>query len=321
MTAGGPHPLRVVVTLSSADEQPWMDLFRHALPDARVERREPGQPAEATEATADYVVLAEPCRTVFDVQRSPKAVFTASAGVGHLLRLPNLPRAVPVSRLEDAGMAQPMTCYVLAAALRFLLRLDTYSMQQRAGIWEQHDPRLPASVRVGVLGLGVIGGAIARALAAQGFEVRGYAASAKTIAGVQCFAGRDQLAACLDGVDLLVDVLPLTPATTGLLDAKSLALLADGAHVINIGRGATLVDGDLLSLLDSGKLSGATLDVFAPEPLAPTHPFWTHPRVAITPHVSGLTVPEDAVAQIAAKIRKFERGEPVTGLVDWTRGY
>jgi glyoxylate/hydroxypyruvate reductase A len=321
MTAIGQQPVRVVVTLSSADEQPWMDLFRHALPEASVERREPGQPAQATETRADYVVMAEPCQTVFDAQRSPKAVFTASAGVGHLLRLPNLPREVPVSRLEDAGMAQPMTRYVLAAALRFLLRLDTYAQQQRAGAWEQHDPREPASVRVGVLGLGVIGGAIARALAAQGFAVRGYAAGAKNIAGVECFSGRDQLAAFLEGVDFLVDVLPLTPATTGLLDAKSLALLADGAHVINIGRGATLVDNDLLALLDSGKLAGATLDVFAPEPLASTHLFWAHPRVTITPHVSGLTVPADAVAQIAAKIRKLERGEPVTGLVDWTRGY
>lgn len=321
MTVVGEHPVRVVVTLSSADEQPWMDLFRHALPEARIERREPGQPLQAAEAPADYVVMAEPCRTVFDAQRAPKAVFTASAGVGHLLRLPNLPRSVPVSRLEDAGMAQPMTRYVLAAALRFLLRFDTYAAQQRAGVWEQHDPREPASVRVGVLGLGVIGGAIARTLAAQGFAVRGYAASAKSIDGVECFAGREALAAFLDGVDFLVDVLPLTPATTGLLDARALALLADGAHVLNIGRGATLVDGDLLALLDSGKLSGATLDVFAPEPLAPTHPFWTHPRVAITPHVSGLTVPKDAVAQIAAKIRKLERGEPVTGLVDWTRGY
>ncbi len=131
----------------------------------------------------------------------------------------------------------------------------------------------------------------------------------------------NNFAAFLDGVDFLVDVLPLTPATTGLLDAQALALLADGAHVLNIGRGATLVDGDLLALLDSGKLGGATLDVFAPEPLEPTHPFWTHPRVTITPHVAGLTVPEDAVAQIAAKIRKLERGEPVTGLVDWKRGY
>jgi glyoxylate/hydroxypyruvate reductase A len=321
VTAGGLHPVRVVVTLSAAEAQPWMDLLRHALPEADIERREPGQPAHAAEPPADYVVLAEPCRTVFDAQRSPKAVFTASAGVAHLLRLPNLPPDVLVSRLEDAGMAQPMARYVLAAALRFLLRLDTYARQQRAGTWEQHEPRLPASVHACVLGLGAIGGAIARALVAQGFAVRGYAASPKSIAGVDCFAGRDRLAACLEGVDFLVNALPLTPATTALLDAQMLNLLADGAHVVNVGRGPTVVEADLLALLDSGKLAGATLDVFALEPLASTHPFWTHPRVAITPHVSGLTVPEAAVAQIATKIGRLERGEPVTGVVDWTRGY
>lgn len=321
MIAASRTPLRVVVTLSAAEAQPWMDLFRQALPDAEVERREPGQPAQATEVRADYVVLAEPCRTVFDAQPSPKAVFTASAGVGHLLRLPNLPRDVPVTRLEDAGMAQPMARYVLAAALRFLLRLDTYAQQQCNGTWEQHEPRPPAAVRVGVLGLGVIGGTIARALAAHGFAVRGYATTGKHIDGVECFAGPDQLAACLDGVEFLVDVLPLTPATTGLLDASVLTLLADGAHVVNIGRGATMVEADLLALLDSDKLSGATLDVFAPEPLAPAHAFWTHPRVTVTPHVSGLTVPHDAVAQIVAKIERLERGEAVTGVVDWSRGY
>ena len=253
--------------------------------------------------------------------RRREAVFTASAGVGHLLRLPNLPRAVPVVRLEDAGMAGPMSRYVLAAALRFAQRMDMYARQQSEARWEQQRERAPGSVRAGVLGLGVIGGTIANSLATQGFAVRGYATAQRRIAGVECFAGRDCLGAFLDGVDFLVNALPLTPATTGLLDAAALGRLAHGAHVVNVGRGGTLVDADLLALLDSGKLSGATLDVFAKEPLPPTHPYWTHPRVVVTPHVSGLTVPEDAVAQIAAKIARLECGEAVTGLFDRERGY
>ena len=313
--------MHVVVTLSAPEAQPWMDLFRDALPGARVVRREPGQPVRGPEPPADYVVLAEPCRVVFDAQPAPKAVFTASAGVGHLLRLSNLPRGVPVVRLEDAGMAAPMARYVLAAALRFAQRMDTYARQQREARWEQRRERAPAAVRAGVLGLGVIGGAIARALAAQGFAVRGYATAERSIDSVECYAGRNRFGAFLAGLDFLANALPLTPATTGLLDAAALGRLADGAHVVNVGRGRTLVDADLLALLDSGKLSGATLDVFAEEPLPPTHPYWTHPRVAVTPHVSGLTVPEDAVAQIAAKIACLERGEAVTGLFDLERGY
>jgi glyoxylate/hydroxypyruvate reductase A len=298
--------MHVVVTLSAAEAQPWMDLFCEALPGARVVRREPGHPVEDAESPADYVVLAEPCRTVFDAQPSPKAVFTASAGVGHLLRVPNLPRDVPVVRLEDAGMAGPMSRYVLAAALRFSQRMDVYARQQHARCWDQQHEHAPRELRAGVLGLGVIGGAIAAALVGQGFAVRGYAMTERRLEGVECFAGRDRLDAFLDGVDFLVNALPLTPATTGLLDAERLARLADGAHVVNVGRGRTLVDADLLALIDSGKLSGATLDVFTEEP---------------PPHVSGLTVPADAVAQIAAKIGRLERGEAVTGLLDRERGY
>jgi glyoxylate/hydroxypyruvate reductase A len=313
--------MHVIVTLSAAEAQPWMDLFCAALPGARIERREPGHPAQSAEAQADYVVLAEPCRTVFDAQLSPKAVFTASAGVGHLLRVPNLPCAVPVVRLEDAGMAGPMSRYVLAAALRFAQRMDVYAQQQRESRWDQQHERAPAEMRAGVLGLGVIGSAIATALAGQGFAVRGYATTERRIDGVACFAGRERLDAFLADLDLLVNVLPLTPATTGFVDRAVLGWLADGAHVVNVGRGRTMVDADLLALLDNGKLSGATLDVFAQEPLPKDHPYWTHPRVTITPHISGLTVPQDAVAQIAAKIGCIERGETVTGLLDRERGY
>ncbi len=313
--------MHIVVTLSSGEEQPWMKLFREAIPSAHFDRQEPGQALPVAERCADYVVLAEPCAKVFDAHPCPKAVFTASAGVGHLLRLSNLPAGLPVVRLEDAGMAQPMARYVLAAALRFVLRLDEFTVLQNDSCWEQRRERAPASVRVGVLGLGMIGGAVVRALAQQGFAVRGFAATPKGIEGVASFAGAAEFDAFMSGLDVLVNAMPLTPATTGLLDARALSLLADGAQVVNIGRGATLVEADLLALLDSGKLSGATLDVFDKEPLPKEHPFWTHPRIVVTPHVSGLTVPEDAVAQIAAKIARLERGETVTGIVDWKRGY
>jgi len=313
--------MHVVVTLSTAEEHPWMALFRAALPGARVDRREPGQSVDANESRADYVVMAEPCRTVFDAQPAPKAVFTASAGVAHLFRLHNLPVGVPLVRIEDAGMAQPMSRYVLAAALRFALHFDRYAQMQREARWEQLRECAPGTLRTGVLGLGIIGSAVARTLAAQGFAVRGFAQSHKEIAGVVCYAGAHRFDAFLSGVEFLVNVLPVTPATKGLLDARAFALLAPGAHVVNIGRGVTLVDADLLAALDSGQVSGATLDVFGEEPLPPQHRYWHHPRVVVTPHVSGLTVPEEAVAQIAAKITRFERGEAVTGIVDMQRGY
>ena len=310
----------MILTLSLPAEEasPWVGLFEAALPEVAILLHEPDAPARADAARADYAIVAHPSSTFFVEQPSPKAIFTLSAGVRHVLRMPRLPR-VPIVRVEDAGMASQMVRYVSTAAMRFVQRLDTYRAQQQAGVWKQWPPRAPADVQCGVMGLGVIGGAIARALAAQGFAVRGYSRSPKSIEGVRCVHGDP--APFLAGLDVLVNVLPATALTTGLLDRRALERLAYGAHVVNMGRGNALVDDDLLALLDEGKIAGATLDVFRDEPLPPSHPYWTHPAVTVTPHVAGLTIPGETVDQIAGKIRAMERGEAVSGLVDVAREY
>lgn len=151
--------------------------------------------------------------------------------------------------------------------------------------------------------------------------VRGYSRSPKRIDGIETFAGDDALDACLDGAKVLVNLLPSTPATDGLLCARTFARLAPGAYLINVARGAHLVEADLLDALASGRIAAATLDVFQHEPLPADHPFWQTPRITITPHSSAETLRDEAVEQIAAKIRAFERGEPVGGIVDYARGY
>jgi len=288
------------------------------LPEAELHRHEPDAPVRAGVARADYAIAAYPSNTFFLEQPAPKAVFTVSAGVRHVLRMPGLP-AAPLVRVEDAGMAPQMVRYAMTAAMRFVQGLDTYRAQQHAREWRQLPARAPADVTCGVMGLGVIGSAIARALTAQGFVVRGYARQAKSIEGVRCFAA--DLPSFLSGIDLLVNVLPSTKATRHILDRASLELLADGGHVVNIGRGDAIVDDDLVALIDAGKIGGATLDVFSEEPLAPSHPFWSRPTITVTPHVAGLTMPDETVAQIAGKIRALERGETVSGVVDRARGY
>ena len=313
--------MHVVLSIPRSVAATWRDLFQNAMPGARIEVREPGQSVNPGVSQADYVVIFHPCATVFAEQRGPKAVFGLSAGIGHLLALPNLPRDVPLIRLEDAGMAALMIRYVEAAALRFVLCLDAYARLQAEGRWEQQPTRVPSSLKAGVMGVGVIGGQIAHALARLGFNVRGYARSPRSLPGVDIYAGDAQFDAFMQDLDLLVSVLPATTTTRGMLNRDSLARLADGAHVINIGRGAVLVENDLLTLIGRGKVSGATLDVFAEEPLPPGHPFWACPEIWVTPHISGLTVPDAAVAQVAGKIDSLERGEPVTGIVDLERGY
>ena len=313
--------MRIVLSLPEDAEGCWLELLRAALPGAHVVPRLSGQPVDPAAPAADYVVAYGKCETLFDEQRRPKAIFTLSAGVRHLLTLPNVPRDVPIVRLEDAGMAEQMMRYVESAALRVVQHQDIYARQQREACWKQHDPRAPSSVKAGVMGLGVIGAQVARALAAKGFAVRGHARSAKAVDGVAVFAGETGLDAFLDNLDLLVCVLPATPETDGILNRRTLSRLADGAHVVNIGRGASLVEEDLVVLLESGKIAGATLDVFRKEPLPADHPFWRWPEIVVTPHVSGLTVPDAAIAQIADKIMRMERGEPVTGVVAFERGY
>lgn len=313
--------MHIALSLPERHASPWLALFAAALPEATLERHEPDQAPRSDARRADYVVAAYPSKTLFVEQPAPKAIFTVSAGVGHVLEIANLPLEVPLIRVEDAGMAAQMIRYALTAAMRYTQRLDTYRRQQHAGEWTQHPPRSPAQVKAGVMGLGVIGSAIARALAVQKFEVRGYSQGRKTIEGIRCFAGRDELAPFLAGLDLVVSVLPATTDTAGLLDRDAMLKLADGAHVVNIGRGDLLVEDDLLALIDEAKLAGATLDVFREEPLPASHPFWRRPEITITPHVSGLTIPDETVVQIAAKIRALERGERVSGVVDLARGY
>lgn len=312
---------RILLSLPADADGCWPDLFRAALPDAQIIVRDPAQPPDPHAAPADYVVAYGRCEALFDEPHKPKAIFTLSAGVSHLFKMRNLPHGVPVIRLEDAGMAEQMIRYVLATALGFVQRMDVYARQQRQLRWEQHYARTPSSIRAGVMGVGVIGGQVARALAAQGLAVRGYALTPKDVEGIDVFAGESRLDAFLDGLDLLVCVLPHTAATDGILNRRTLSRLATGAHVVNIGRGTALVDDDLVALIDEGKLSGATLDVFREEPLPQDHPFWRRPEIVVTPHVSGLTVPGDAVRQVAGKIAQLERGEPVSGAVAIERGY
>jgi len=253
--------------------------------------------------------------------RPSRAVFNLGAGVDALFTLANVPRDVPVIRIEDAGMAEQMAEYTTLVVLSAYRERQAYAAQQREALWRQR-PRLPkATFAVGILGFGLLGAAVARALLPLGFPLRGWSRAPKSAAGVESFAGDGELAAFLGGTRVLVCMLPSTAATRGLLDRSALEKLPRGSYVVNVARGDIIVDEDLLALLDDGHLAGATLDVFRDEPLPATHPFWHHPKITVTPHASAVTLVGESVAQVAAKILSLERGEPVTGVVDRCRGY
>ena len=269
----------------------------------------------------DYALVWKPRAELFERVRPQRAIFNLGAGVEVLLAVSSLPQHIPVIRLEDAGMATQMAEYVTLAVLSRYRESVEYAAQQRERRWQPRQ-RLPkAQFGVGILGFGVLGQAVAAALVPFGFPLCGWSGTRKEISGVRSFAGRSELSAFLATSRVLVCFLPSTPETRDLLDRATLSELPRGAHLVNVARGGIVVDDDLIDLLDTGHLASATLDVFRDEPLPADHPFWDHPRVTVTPHVSAATLVEDSIAQVVDKIRRLERGQPVTGVVDRARRY
>lgn len=312
---------RIIFYERSTDAALWLHDLARALPEADLREWQPGDTAPA-----DYAIVWRAPRELFANRPDLKAVFNLGAGVDAILDVERkepgtLPPNAKLVRLEDTGMAQQMVEYAMHAVLRYMRRLDEYEALQREGRWEKLRAHPRGSFVVGVLGLGVLGTEVARALTTLDVPVRGFSRSAKQIEGVSTYAGEAQFDAFLDGVQVLVNLLPHTPDTEGMLNRRVFAKLAHGAYLVNLARGAHLVDEDLLGALDSGQIAAATLDVFHTEPLPKDHPFWQAPRVTITPHVSAETLREESVEQIARKIAALERGESVGGIVDMTRGY
>lgn len=306
--------MKITFYFQNAPVQRWLDELSQALPGAQLSAWQPGAPP------ADYAVVWQPPQQLLDEQSQLKAVFNLGAGVDALLKL-QWPTQLPLVRIDDGGMAVQMAEYVSHALIRHFRGLDQYDEQQRAGEWKMHRTRLRSEFPVGVMGLGVLGERVARAVTQFDFPVRGWSRSPKQIEGVQCFSGEQGFRDFLAATRVLVNLLPLTPETQNIIHHGTLAQLKPQAYVINVARGAHLVEEDLLAQIDSGHVAGATLDVFRTEPLPPEHPFWTHPKITVTPHSSANTMRHASVAQIAAKIEAFERGESVAGLVDIGRGY
>lgn len=250
-----------------------------------------------------------------------RCISSFGAGVDHILEDPHIPPDVQVVRIVDPLLSQDMLEFALAVCMKRLRGLTLYRQKQDKGLWKKAPYLRMADVGVGIMGTGMIGHHVAEGLAKTGFRVSGWSRTPGRQGSYRKYQGQEQLADFLHGSDILICLLPLTPATRAIIDQHLLAQLPPGAYVVNLGRGTHVVDQDLIDVIDSGHLSGAHLDVFEPEPLPPGHPLWAHAKIDITPHVASLTSPGSVAPQLAENYHRLREGRPLMNLVSREAGY
>lgn len=313
--------MALLVAISGWSPDAWMARFRAAAPGMAVlDAREPFDPAAITHAA-----VWKPRPGLLAGLPNLRAIFNLGAGVDALLQDRTLP-AVPLFRIINTDMTGRMSEWVALQVLHHFRQMPDYQADQRARLWRPRDQPAAHELRVGIMGMGVLGRDAARVLRAIGFEVAGWSRTRREEPGVRIFAGTGELPAFLARTDILVALLPLTDETRGILDRDLFRRLArDGALgapvLINAGRGGLQNEADILAALEDGTLRGASLDVFETEPLAPESPLWEHPRLVITPHVAADSTPEALVEGVFRDIAAFERGENLPNRVDRGMGY
>jgi glyoxylate/hydroxypyruvate reductase len=312
----------ILLAIIGWDPKNWDQLFHTLAPqrDIRLWPEHGGNPDDVA-----YACVWKPPHGVLAEHRNLKAVFSLGAGVDDILTDPQLPD-VPIIRVVDADLTMRMTEYVVLHVLMYHRRQRTYDSQQRVRMWHDHEQPAANDVAVGIMGLGELGQAAAVALQRLGFRVHGWSRTQKIIPGVETFYGSNGLEPFLRRTEVLICLLPSTPATRGILNLDTFRRLKfngalHGAYLINAARGDLQVDSDIIVALEDGTLAGATLDVFPTEPLPLNSPLWTHSKVTITPHNAAQSSPRAIVSNILRQIDRYEVGMPLEHIVDRNRGY
>jgi len=308
----------VLLFQSSIDSaERWSAELHRLLPDLEIRV----WPQIGNSSEIDVALVWRPPAGLLASLPNLKLIAGLGAGVDHVLADPLLPAGVPVVRLIDPYMTAAMSEYVQLQVLRLHRQDPIYLAQQREHVWRERPQPNAAGRRVGVLGMGELGRDAALKLSVLGFDVAGWSRTERRLPGIACFHAAEGLRALLARSEILVCLLPLTPATEGVLDARLFAGLPRGAAIVNCARGPHLVEADLVAALDSGQVSAAILDVFRDEPLPPQHPFWSDPRILVTPHVAAATHAPTAAPVVADNVRRLRQGRPLLHLVDRERGY
>lgn len=305
-----------VIVLKTDKDDEWIRSFKKNMPALEVRCwPDVGNPGEI-----DYALLWNPPEELFRRLTHLKVIFSIGAGIDGILNVSNRPQDVPLVRLSDQMLTDGMVEYVVYSVLRIHRRMPEYEDMQREKHWGWLEQTAAADCRVGIMGLGQLGSACARALQSLGYRVSGFSRTKKQIEGIRCF-DQGEFHPFLEQTDILVCLLPLTDRTRHILNRETFSRLPGGASLINAGRGGHLNESDLIPALDSGQLHHAVLDVFESEPLPGDHPFWEHPGITLTPHIASQTIPSSAVNHVIDGITRHRQGRELKFLFDSELGY
>ena len=295
----------------------WTDILHQHLPNAEVIVWNP----DLQPTNAEYAIVWNPSPELFDKEKNLKYLFNLGAGVDGIFKTPNLPKDINIVRLEDAGMGVQMAEYALHCVLEMARSFKFYRGKQQEKHWKPISIIKRHEWSIGVLGAGLMGGRVAQLFASLDYPVALWSRSGSNFENTQSFKGADEFDAFLNRTRVLVNLLPLTESTKGILNLENFKKLKPDAYIINVGRGPHLNEDDLVQALDENILSGAYLDVFSKEPLPTDHAFWEHPKINITPHVAAVSLPNETINQIAMKMKQLSLGEAITGIVNHATGY
>ena len=309
--------MSILIICNNKDPKPWANALKIELPDTKISIFPDVQNKEDVE----FAICWKPDNNVLKAFTNIKAIQSLGASVEHIFDNNKIEKEVQVSRIIDPQLSHDMYEFLLAISLNHIRKLGFYKLQQNMNKWEQHSYQNIKSTTVSILGAGKIGGYVAANFAKVGFVVQTWSEEVVNIPLVNSFYEDNGLKSLLKNTDILINLLPLTNKTRGILNKKLLLKLKKAAYLINVGRGPHLVNEDLLDLLDNNHLSGASLDVFDEEPLPDNHPFWKHPKISVTPHIASLTNTNTAVKQIVGNYKRLEKGEELLNIVSHERGY
>ncbi len=309
--------MSVLLIFENKDVAPWVEALQEKLPEAIIEV----YPNIKNNSAIEFIICWKPQKDIVKQFPNVKVIQSVGASVDHIINTQDVGEEIVITRIVDDQLSNDMWEFLITVVLTELKNMSVYLQQRNDKNWQQHQYQSMSSTTISILGLGNIGGYVASRFAQLGFKVKGWSNSKKEIENVKSFSGEKELEGFLIDADFLINLLPLTSKTKDLINKDLLQCLPQSSFLINVGRGEHVVESDLVALLDESKLSGALLDVFREEPLPKEHPFWSHPKIKITPHVASLTDIESAIDQIVENYNRFLKKEELLNVVSLKKGY